>query len=90
MNKYTGRYFSEEIREKVEQSTKENEAMRKRTVRCPFCMVPLFYACTDTAGHFTVKCTRCRQISCIDLGRFYTSKTPKPFPGIDMLPPFAD
>ena len=91
MNKYTGRFFSEEIKEKVELSKQESEALTDRAVRCPYCMVPLFFAYSDNNdGHFRVKCTRCRQISWIDLGRFYTSKTPKPFPGIDMLPPFAD
>lgn len=90
MNKYTDRYFSEETREKEAASKQESESMTDRAVRCPHCMVPLFFAYSDTAGHFRVKCTRCRQISWIDLGRFYTSKESKPFPGIDMLPPFVD
>ena len=91
MNKYMDKYFSEELREKEAMSKKESESLTDRPVRCPHCMVPIFFVYSDVpSGHFRVKCTRCRQISWIDLGRFYRSKESKPFPGIDMLPPFVD
>ena len=89
MNKYTGKYFSDAVKEKAELSRREVADMVDRAVRCPFCNIAMLYAYTDLAGHFSIKCPRCNQISDISLEYFYKQKESKTLHGMTMLPPFA-
>lgn len=89
---FANQYFSDVVREKENRSRQEVEDMISRALHCPHCNYVVAYAYKDmTAGHMNIKCPRCKQISFMNLGYFYHSKSmKKPFPGIDLLPPFAD
>lgn len=89
MNKYTDRYYSDYAKERAELSRTEVTDMVDRAIRCPFCNIVMFHVYTDGAGHFSIKCPRCRQISVISLEYFYKQKGMKTLHGMTMLPPFA-
>ena len=62
--------LSPEMREKVERSEKECEALTKREVRCPYCGFLMDYVYSDVSGHRQVKCRKCKRATIMNMAYF--------------------
>ena len=69
MRMYT-RHTSPEIRQKAEQSRKEAEELIERALICPECGFRSGVAYSDAAGHFKIKCQKCKTVSVLNLAYF--------------------
>jgi DNA-directed RNA polymerase subunit RPC12/RpoP len=61
MNKFSMNVIPESIRLKMQNAECVARTMPSRDLKCPHCGFKTETVYTDTAGHFEVKCRKCRR-----------------------------
>lgn len=59
---------------RAEQAKQEVKELVERELKCPVCGYTVATAFSDAAGHFKVKCQKCKTISVINFAYFYRQK----------------
>ena len=62
--------ISDENYKKLLLSEEETKSLKVRELRCPKCGFLIQKVYSDATGHISVKCTKCRQISIINVAYF--------------------
>lgn len=66
--------MSEDTRDRLTKSQEEVLEMAKRWVLCPHCGFKAMSVYADACGHFSIKCSRCKKISDLNLKYFRLGK----------------
>jgi len=62
---------------RAEISKEEARKFVERELRCPNCGFIVATAYSDAAGHFKIKCQKCKMISTLNFAYFYRTKNSK-------------
>ena len=90
MSPFDDKFVSEEIKRRAELSKAQVEDMVDRAIRCPHCNFIMAFACDDLHnGHIRLKCSKCKNISALNLSLFKCQTEPKKYLGVHTLPDFA-
>ena len=58
------------VRYRAELSRQEAESLAERELKCPECGYLIAYAFSDAAGHFRIKCKKCKTVSVLNFAYF--------------------